>query len=66
MSETKCLKKSELLRTYINKPADQFLRDFSDKQVRILFPGQNYRQDSNPKRYNLVVDKGIIIKIWKG
>lgn len=55
------------LRTeYIGKSADKLLKDFPNRTIRILFPKMPYTQNFCRDRINVVVENGIIKKIWMG
>ena len=57
---------SDPLKKYIGKSIDKILKDFPNKNVRILFPYMAYTQDYNKDRINVVATHGLISKIWIG
>lgn len=55
-----------LKQIYIGKSPNKLLKDFPNKQVRILSPNMPYIQNFCKDRINLVVVRMLISNIWLG
>jgi len=51
---------------YIGKPVEKILRDFPERNIRLLFPAVPYKQTNDKSRISVVVVDGLVSKIWLG